>query len=134
MSGAADKLRASALSARAATARPIPSATPATRSTEPPVPQATATPELAPRETRASPAAKPPPAHRTPVRQTDIKKTVALAPAINRKLGDWQNRAADDLGLARVTAQEVMAALVDELLADPQLAQTIKARLSQRNS
>ena len=67
---------------------------------------------------------------RTRVQRT--RRTVDLAPAQHRALDIWQREAADRLGLARVTGQEVLAALVDQLLSDPKLAaqiiHTIRAR------
>ena len=39
-------------------------------------------------------------------------------------------RASDRLGLARVTGQEVLAALVDRLLADPELGDRITETIS----
>ena len=72
------------------------------------------------------------PSVRTP-RQTAIKKTVVLAPTTNSKLGEWLNRTADELGLARVTAQQAMESLVDELLDNPDLARQIKMRIAREN-
>ncbi|WP_082969472.1 hypothetical protein [Mycobacterium kyorinense] len=60
---------------------------------------------------------------RTRVQKT--RRTVDLSPAQHRALDLWQRDAADRLGLARVTGQEVLAALVDQLLADPKLASQI---------
>jgi hypothetical protein len=67
---------------------------------------------------------------RTRVSRT--RRTVDLSPAQHRALDIWQRDAADRLGLARVTGQEVLAALVDQLLSDPklsaQITRTIRAR------
>jgi len=50
------------------------------------------------------------------------RRTVDLAPATHRALDIWQRDAADRLGLARVTGQEVLTALIDQLLIDPKLS------------
>jgi hypothetical protein len=59
------------------------------------------------------------------VRQKNVRRTVDLSPAAHRGLDNWQRTTADRLGLARVTGQEVLAALVDRLLSDPQLSEQI---------
>ncbi len=64
------------------------------------------------------------------VRQKNVRRTVDLSPTAHRGLDSWQRNAADKLGLARVTGQEVLAALVDELLSDPALSDRITATLS----
>src|SRR6201993_1775453 len=56
-----------------------------------------------------------------PSRGQRTRRTVDLTPATHRALDIWQREAADRLGLARGTGQEVLSALVDQLLADPQL-------------
>jgi hypothetical protein len=65
-------------------------------------------------------------------RSPRTRRTVDLSPAQHRALDIWQREAADRLGLARVTGQEVLAALVDQLLSDPKLSaqiiRTIRAR------
>lgn len=53
------------------------------------------------------------------------RRTVDLSPAQHRALDIWQREAADRLGLARVTGQEVLAALIDQLLGDPKLSAQI---------
>ena len=56
------------------------------------------------------------------------RRTVDLSPATHRALDIWQREAADRLGLARVTGQEVLIALIDQLLTDPKLsAQVIRS-------
>lgn len=82
-------------------------------------------------EPRDSSAATPPPAVvESVVRQKNVRRTVDLSPSAHRGLDTWQRTAADRLGLARVTGQEVLAALVDELLRDPQLAEQITAAIA----
>jgi DNA-binding ferritin-like protein (Dps family) len=51
-------------------------------------------------------------------------------PAQHRALDIWQRKTADRLGVARVTGQEVVTALVDQLLNDRELSARI-ARISQ---
>ena len=53
------------------------------------------------------------------------RRTVDLSLSQHRALDIWQRDAADRLGLARVTGQEVLAALVDHLLNDPKLSAQI---------
>ncbi|MGH3556844.1 MAG: hypothetical protein ACRDTK_05010 [Mycobacterium sp.] len=63
---------------------------------------------------------------RTPsARSSRTRRTVDLSPAQHRALDIWQREAADRLGLARVTGQEVLAALIDQLLTDPKLSAQI---------
>lgn len=64
-----------------------------------------------------------------PPRQKDIRKNVDLSPDQNDRLGDWQRAAARELGVARVTAQDVLVALVERLLADPDLSEQVKKDL-----
>ncbi len=54
-----------------------------------------------------------------------IRRTVDLSPAAHRALDIWQREAADRLGFARVTGQEVISALIDLLLSDPKLSAEI---------
>ena len=68
----------------------------------------------------------PDPAPAAPVvRQKTVRRTVDLSPTAHRGLDNWQRDTADRLGLARVTGQEVLTALVDRLLADSELAEQI---------
>lgn len=53
------------------------------------------------------------------------RRTVDLSPEQHRALDIWQRDAADRLGRARVTGQDVLSALVDQLLSDPKLAHQI---------
>lgn len=59
------------------------------------------------------------------VRQKNVRRTVDLSPAAHRALDGWQSSVAERLGLARVTGQEVLAALVDRLLSDDGLADQV---------
>ncbi|ORV39756.1 hypothetical protein AWC02_20545 [Mycolicibacter engbaekii] len=68
-----------------------------------------------------------------PLRQTRTRRTVDLSPAQHRGLDLWQREAADRVGCARITGQEVMTALIDQLLTDPELsAQIIRTLRSRR--
>jgi hypothetical protein len=61
------------------------------------------------------------------------RRTVDLSAATHRALDIWQREAADRLGLARVTGQEVLTALIDQLLTDPKLsAQVIRSIQARR--
>ncbi|WP_438941699.1 hypothetical protein, partial [Mycobacteroides abscessus] len=66
------------------------------------------------------------------VRQKNVRRTVDLTPTQHRALDVWQGDTAERLGLARVTGQEVLSALVDRLLADKALAEAITQVLSER--
>ena len=155
---AADRLRAQATAARAAAesktrhnqggptaARPVTAdsrgeTAPAPAATDEPPRRATIPNATSPTKSQKQPQRADPkpegrtddPSVRTP-RQAVIKKTVVLAPTTNSKLGEWLNRTADELGLARVTAQQAMESLVDELLDNPDLARQIKMRIAREN-
>lgn len=60
------------------------------------------------------------------------RRTVDLPAATHRALDIWQREAADRLGVARVTGQEVLTALIDQLLADPTLADQITRSIQDR--
>jgi hypothetical protein len=66
-----------------------------------------------------TPAVRPP-------RVRDIRRTVDLSPVEHRQLAVWCAEAAAELGRARVTGQDVLRALVVELLADDALARRIR--------
>ena len=68
------------------------------------------------------------------VRQKTVRRTVDLSPAAHRGLDSWQRDTADRLGLARVTGQDVLAALVDRLLADSELADQIVRAIADRRT
>jgi hypothetical protein len=65
-------------------------------------------------------------------RSQKTRRTVDLSPATHRALDVWQREAADRLGVARVTGQEVLTALIDELLADPKLSAQVTRRIQDR--
>ncbi|WP_197283848.1 hypothetical protein [Mycobacterium sp. Marseille-P9652] len=67
---------------------------------------------------------------RPPARRT--RRTVDLTPAQHRALDVWQREAADRLGVARVTGQEVLTALIDQLLTDSQLSARITRSIQAR--
>lgn len=109
MSTAADKIKANA-----ERLRQKPSSTP---------------PELSP-TAEDDPAPSSPATTTSVVRQKNVRRTVDLSPTAHRGLDNWQRSTADKLGLARVTGQEVLAALVDELLSDSALSDRITTALS----
>ena len=90
-------------------------------------------PEAADRSQTASVAAFSPSVAAAPTEPVTIgrarsartRRTVDLSPAQHRALDIWQREAADRLGVARVTGQEVFVALVDQLLSDPRLSAQI---------
>ncbi|MEE6178767.1 ATPase [Mycobacterium sp. 050134] len=73
-----------------------------------------------------------PPAGDQQPRGRRTRRTVDLPAATHRALDIWQREAADRLGVARVTGQEVLSALVDQLLADPKLAAQITRAIQER--
>jgi hypothetical protein len=79
----------------------------------------------APRIIKQSPDEQPPRAQRT-------RRTVDLPAATHRALDIWQREAADHLGVARVTGQEVLSALIDQLLVDPKLTAQITRMIQAR--
>lgn len=60
------------------------------------------------------------------------RRTVDLPAATHRALDIWQREAADRLGVARVTGQEVLTALIEQLLVDPKLAAQITRAIKER--
>lgn len=60
------------------------------------------------------------------------RRTVDLPAATHRALDIWQREAADRLGVARVTGQEVLTALIDQLLVDPKLTAQITRAIKDR--
>jgi hypothetical protein len=60
------------------------------------------------------------------------RRTVDLAAATHRALDLWQREAADRLGVARETGQEVLTALIDQLLVDPKLTADITRAIKDR--
>jgi epoxyqueuosine reductase QueG len=71
-------------------------------------------------------------ATRPAVREKDVRRTVDLSPTQHRQLDMWQREAADNLGYARVTGQEVLSALVDLLLDDQEVAARVLRMLPAR--
>jgi hypothetical protein len=67
-----------------------------------------------------------------PVRGQRTRRTVDLPAPTHRALDIWQREAADRLGVARVTGQEVLTALIDQLLADPKLSSQITRAIQAR--
>jgi len=65
-------------------------------------------------------------------RNPRTRRTVDLSPGQHRALDIWQREAADRLGIARVTGQEVLATLVDQRLHDPELSAQITRSIRAR--
>ncbi|MEZ0366158.1 hypothetical protein ACAG26_21025 [Mycobacterium sp. pUA109] len=57
------------------------------------------------------------------------RRTVDISRETHRALDSWQLDAASRLGVTRVTGQEVLSALVDQLLSDPELSAQIMLAL-----
>lgn len=83
------------------------------------------------RQPTAQRSVNQPPANQ-PVRTQRTRRTVDLPAATHRALDIWQREAADRLGVARVTGQEVLTALIDQLLADPKLTAQITRAIQER--
>ena len=60
------------------------------------------------------------------------RRTVDLPPATHRALDIWQREAADRLGFARVTGQEVISALIELLLKDAKLSAEVTRSIRER--
>jgi hypothetical protein len=67
-----------------------------------------------------------------PTRDRRTRRTVDLPLAMHRALDVWQREAADRIGVPRVTGQEVLTALIDQLLIDPQLSMQITRAIQAR--
>jgi hypothetical protein len=65
-------------------------------------------------------------------RRQRTRRTVDLSPATHRALDIWQRDAADRLGYARVTGQEVISALIELLLTDGKLSAEITRSIRER--
>ena len=65
-------------------------------------------------------------------RSPRTRRTVDLSPGQHRALDIWQREAADRLGYARVTGQEVLCALIERLLSDPKLSAEVTRSIRDR--
>lgn len=65
-------------------------------------------------------------------RRDPVRRTVDLTPAAHSKLDDWQRKTAREIGVARVSGQEVLATLVDEFLDNPDLAAVVRDSIWRR--
>ncbi len=65
-------------------------------------------------------------------RDRRTRRTIDLPLATHRALDVWQREAADRMGVARVTGQEVLTALIDQLLVDPKLSSQITRAIQAR--
>lgn len=68
------------------------------------------------------------------VRTRRVRRTVDLTVNRHRELGRWCDEQADDLGLTRVTSQDVLSALVDELLENKTVQRAIHDRIRSTRS
>ena len=73
-----------------------------------------------------------PAAPAAPTSDRRTRRTVDLPLATHRALDIWQREAADRMAVARVTGQEVLTALIDQLLADPKLSAQIMRAIQAR--
>ena len=64
------------------------------------------------------------------MRARPVRKTVDLAPARYAALTEWCAESAGQLGVARVTGQDVLAGLVELLLTDETTARRLRAQLA----
>lgn len=80
------------------------------------------------RERRAAPEEQPP-ATTPRVRAKAIRKTVDLPPQRYSDLTKWCAETAVELGVSRITGQDVLNALVAQLLTDETLAGRIRDKL-----
>ncbi|MGW4719726.1 hypothetical protein [Nocardia sp. NPDC004260] len=83
-----------------------------------------------PARTDGAPEQPQPRSHGTPVRQKPVRRTVDLPPELYRRLVEWQNNTAAALGKSRVTSQDVMVALVYELLSDAEVADSVMEHIA----
>ena len=121
MSAAADRIRANAERAQNAVKKvPEPVAQEPAELRQP----------VAPKEPQSRPQVRE--QNTVPPLQRSVRKNVDLSPDQNDRLGDWQRAAARDLGVARVTAQEILVVLVERLLADPSLSSQVKREVLSR--
>jgi len=80
----------------------------------------------------SQPAVSPRARDQQSARNQRTRRTVDLPASTHRALDIWQREAADRLGVARVTGQEVLTALVDQLLVDPKLSAQITRAIESR--
>ena len=71
---------------------------------------------------------------RPEVRTRRVRRTVDLTVNRHRELGRWCDEQADELGLTRVTSQDVLAALVDELLGNEAVQTAVHNRIRNTRS
>ncbi|NKY60913.1 hypothetical protein HGA15_33215 [Nocardia flavorosea] len=86
---------------------------------------------MAQRQAGTSAKAPAKPGHRKPATRTKpVRCTVDLPPVLFRQLSDWQSQAAEQLGESRITKQQILVALVHELLGDTDLEEAVLDRLN----
>lgn len=64
------------------------------------------------------------------MRTRRVRRTVDLSPSDHDELGRWCSGIAHELGLARVTGQQVLEVLVRRLLDDERLATDVRREIS----
>ena len=67
-----------------------------------------------------------------PTRDRRTRRTVDLPLSTHRALDVWQREAADRIGVARVTGQDVFTALIDQMLIAPKLSAEITRAIQAR--
>lgn len=85
-----------------------------------------------PQRVLSQPAVDPRARDQRSARSQRTRRTVDLPASTHRALDIWQREAADRLGVARVTGQEVLTALIDQLLVDPKLSAQITRAIESR--
>jgi hypothetical protein len=83
------------------------------------------------RQTAATPQEEPARLSTPQVRARPVRKTVDLPPQRYAALTEWGAETAGALGVARVTGQDILNALVARLLADKDLARDIRNDLAE---
>jgi hypothetical protein len=61
-----------------------------------------------------------------------IRLPLQLAPTVHRRLAQWCRDTADLLDTPGVARGEVMEALIDHLLSDPQTSEAVRRRLAKQ--
>lgn len=64
-------------------------------------------------------------------RSTPVRRTVDLPPVHHQKLATWCSETAVELGVARITGQDVLRLLVARLLTDETLARKLRTDLAE---
>ncbi|HWN36227.1 MAG TPA: hypothetical protein VNP03_25970 [Pseudonocardia sp.] len=73
-------------------------------------------------------------ARAAPGRGEPVRRAVMLSPSEHLGLSEWCRATATELGLSRVTGQDVLRTLVVRLLTDPELASQLRAELAAKRA